>query len=66
MLGIVTSMFLHADWFHLLGNMLYLWIFGNNVEDWMGRPAFLAFYLVGGVAAVAGAGGGRPGVGRRR
>jgi membrane associated rhomboid family serine protease len=53
-IGILTSLFLHADWFHLLGNMLYLWIFGNNVEDWMGRPVFLAFYLVGGVAAVAG------------
>ena len=53
-LGIVTSLFLHADWWHLLGNMLYLWIFGNNVEDWLGRPAFIAFYLVGGVAAVAG------------
>ena len=35
-LGIVTSLFLHADWWHLLGNMLYLWIFGNNVEDWLG------------------------------
>ena len=34
--------------------MLYLWIFGNNVEDWLGRPAFIVFYLVGGVAAVAG------------
>ena len=53
-LAIATSLFLHADWFHLLGNMLYLWIFGNNVEDWMGRPTFLAFYVVGGVAAVAG------------
>jgi membrane associated rhomboid family serine protease len=53
-IGIVTSLFLHADWFHLLGNMLYLWIFGNNVEDWMGRPMFLGFYLVGGIAAVAG------------
>ena len=53
-LGIVTSLFLHADWRHLLGNMLYLWIFANNVEDRLGRPAFIAFYLVGGVAAVAG------------
>jgi membrane associated rhomboid family serine protease len=47
-------MFLHAGWLHLLGNMLYLWIFGNNVEDLMGRPLFLGFYLLGGVAAVAG------------
>ncbi|MFL5680538.1 MAG: rhomboid family intramembrane serine protease [Chloroflexota bacterium] len=53
MLGIVTSMFLHAGWIHLLGNMLYLWIFGNNVEDRLGRPLFLLFYLLGGVAAVA-------------
>jgi membrane associated rhomboid family serine protease len=47
-------MFLHAGWLHLLGNMLYLWIFGNNVEDRMGRVLFLLFYLAGGVAAVAG------------
>jgi len=53
-LDIFTSMFLHAGWLHLLGNMLYLWIFGNNVEDWMGRPRFLLFYLAGGVIAVAG------------
>ena len=48
-----TSMFLHAGWLHLLGNMLYLWIFGNNVEDRMGRVLFLTFYLAGGIAAVA-------------
>jgi len=53
-LDVFTSMFLHAGWLHLLGNLLYLWIFGNNVEDRMGRPVFLAFYLVGGIAAVAG------------
>jgi membrane associated rhomboid family serine protease len=53
-LDVFTSMFLHAGWLHLLGNMLYLWIFGNNVEDLMGRPLFLGFYLLGGVAAVAG------------
>ena len=53
-LGVLTSIFLHADWWHLLGNMLYLWIFGNNVEDWLGRPMFIVFYLVGGLAAVAG------------
>jgi hypothetical protein len=48
-----SSMFLHAGWLHLLGNMLYLWIFGNNVEDTLGRPRFIAFYVLGGVAAMA-------------
>jgi membrane associated rhomboid family serine protease len=48
---LVTSQFLHAGWFHLLGNMLYLWIFGNNVEDRLGRVGFLLFYLAGGVLA---------------
>ncbi len=52
--AIVTSMFLHASWLHVIGNMLYLWIFGNNVEDRFGRLAFVAFYLLGGfVAALA-------------
>ena len=52
--GVIGSLFLHAGWTHLLGNMLFLWIFGNNVEDRLGRPAFLAFYLAGGaIAAVA-------------
>lgn len=46
-----TSMFLHGGWLHLGGNMLYLWIFGNNVEDSMSRPRFLVFYLLCGVAA---------------
>jgi membrane associated rhomboid family serine protease len=50
-LGMVTSMFLHGGWLHLLGNMLFLWIFGNNVEDRVGRIPFLIFYLVGGIAA---------------
>jgi membrane associated rhomboid family serine protease len=50
-LGMFTSMFLHADWLHLLGNMLFLWIFGNNVEDRLGGIPFLLFYLVGGIAA---------------
>ena len=50
-LGVLTSLFLHGGWLHLLGNMLFLWIFGNNVEDRLGRPAFLAFYLVGGIGA---------------
>jgi membrane associated rhomboid family serine protease len=48
-----TSMFMHASWAHLLGNMLFLWIFGNNVEDTLGRFRFLVFYLLGGVAATA-------------
>lgn len=49
----LTSMFLHGGWAHLLGNSLYLWVFGNNVEDSMGRGRFLAFYLVCGLAAAA-------------
>lgn len=48
---IFTSMFMHAGWVHLLGNMLFLWIFGDNVEDRLGRAKFLAFYLICGVAA---------------
>ncbi len=51
---LVTHLFLHAGWLHLAGNMLYLWIFGNNVEDRLGRPAFLLAYLVfGAIAALA-------------
>jgi rhomboid family protein len=50
-LTVLTSMFLHGGLFHVGGNMLYLWIFGNNVEDAMGRPRFVAFYLVCGVTA---------------
>jgi rhomboid family protein len=50
-LAIVTSMFLHAGWLHLGGNMLFLWIFGNNIEDHLGRLRYLAFYLLGGLAA---------------
>ena len=49
---VITSMFLHGGWMHLVGNMLYLWIFGNNVEDAMGHTRFVAFYLLCGVAAV--------------
>jgi membrane associated rhomboid family serine protease len=48
---LITSQFLHGGWLHLLGNMLYLWIFANNVEDRLGRVVFLVFYLAGGVAA---------------
>ena len=47
----LTSMFMHGSWLHIGGNMLFLWIFGNNVEDAMGRLRFLAFYLLGGIAA---------------
>ncbi len=50
-LTVFTSMFLHGGWAHLIGNMLYLWIFGNNVEDAMGHLRFLVFYLLCGVAA---------------
>jgi membrane associated rhomboid family serine protease len=47
---IFTSMFLHGGWLHVAGNMLYLWIFGNNVEDAMSRPRFVVFYLLCGAA----------------
>lgn len=50
-LTVLTSMFLHGGWLHLVGNMLYLWIFGNNVEDAMGHGRFLAFYFLCGTAA---------------
>jgi len=49
----VTSIFLHGSWGHLLGNMLFLWVFGDNIEDIMGRGRFLLFYLICGVAAAA-------------
>lgn len=49
----LTSMFLHGSWAHLLGNSLYLWVFGNNVEDSMGRRRFLLFYVLCGLAAAA-------------
>ncbi len=48
---IVTSMFLHGGWLHFLGNMLFLWIFGDNVEDRLGHARFVLFYLVCGAAA---------------
>ncbi len=47
----ITSMFLHGGWFHLIGNMWFLWIFGNNVEDAMGHLRFVGFYLLCGLAA---------------
>lgn len=50
-LGLLTSIFLHGSWAHLGGNMLYLWIFGDNVEDVMGHGRFLAFYLITGMIA---------------
>ena len=50
-LTIFTSMFMHAGWLHLGGNMLYLWIFGDNVEDSFGHVKFLIFYLICGIAA---------------
>ena len=50
---VITSMFMHGGWFHLLGNMWFLVVFGDNVEDVMGRVRFLVFYLLCGVAAVA-------------
>lgn len=50
-LTLVTSMFLHGGFMHLIGNMVYLWIFGNNIEDVLGPLRFLIFYIIGGVAA---------------
>jgi membrane associated rhomboid family serine protease len=47
-----TSMFMHGDLWHLLGNMLYLWIFGNNIEDYLGHFKFILFYILSGLAAV--------------
>jgi membrane associated rhomboid family serine protease len=49
----VTSMFMHGSWLHLLGNMLFLWIFGNNVEDVLGKIRFFVFYFLAGFAATA-------------
>lgn len=48
---VFTSMFMHGGWMHLIGNMLYLWIFGDNIEDRLGHIGYLIFYLVGGIAA---------------
>ncbi len=67
-LSVLTSMFLHGGWLHLLGSMLFLWIFGNNVEDRMGHVRYLLFYVVCGYAAAYGfallnAGSGDPPIG---
>ncbi|HEX2294770.1 MAG TPA: rhomboid family intramembrane serine protease [Actinomycetota bacterium] len=47
----VFSTFLHAGWLHIIGNMLFLWVFGNNIEDYLGKVKFVLFYLAGGLAA---------------
>lgn len=49
--NLITSMFLHGGWLHILGNMLFLWVFGDNVEDVMGHGKYLLFYLACGIAA---------------
>jgi membrane associated rhomboid family serine protease len=53
-LSVLTAMFLHGSWLHLLGNMLFLWVFGNNVEDRLGRVRYVGFYLLCGYAATYG------------
>src|SRR5882672_6545841 len=53
-LTLVSSMFLHGSWSHVIGNMWYLWIFGDNVEDRLGHGRFVAFYLLCGIAAAVG------------
>ena len=50
---VITSMFLHGSWLHIIGNMWFLWIFGDNVEDRLGTARFLVFYFLGGFAAAA-------------
>lgn len=49
----LSSMFMHGGWMHLIGNMVFLWIFGNNIEDYFGRVKFFIFYLLSGIAATA-------------
>src|SRR5882762_65779 len=51
---LLTSMFLHGSWSHIIGNMWYLWIFGDNVEDRVGHGRFILFYLLCGIAAAMG------------
>ena len=53
LLSLLTCMFLHGGWFHLIGNMWFLWVFGDNVEDWLGPLPYLSLYLLGGVLATA-------------
>jgi membrane associated rhomboid family serine protease len=50
-LSVIYSTFLHGGFFHIIGNMLFLWVFGNNVEDFLGRAKYLAFYLISGIVA---------------
>jgi membrane associated rhomboid family serine protease len=50
-LAILTSMFVHGGWIHIIGNMLFLWVFGNNIEDRLGKVRYLIFYLLAGVVA---------------
>ncbi len=50
---VLSSMFMHGGWFHLLGNLWFLWVFGDNVEDAMGTPRFVVFYLLSGLGAAA-------------
>lgn len=52
LLSIITSIFMHAGWLHIIGNMLFLWVFGDNVEDRLGKLRFFAFYLLAGLAAL--------------
>ena len=53
---LITHMFLHGGWLHIIGNMLYLWVFGDNVEDRLGSGTFLLFYLLCGIVAAVGQG----------
>ncbi len=52
-LGVFSSMFMHGSWAHILGNMLFLWVFGDNIEDSMGSVRFAIFYLLSGLCAAA-------------
>ena len=49
--NLITHMFLHGGWFHIIGNMLYLWVFGDNVEDRLGHAKYVAFYILSGIFA---------------
>src|SRR6184192_4397114 len=51
--ALITSMFLHGGWMHIIGNMWFLWIFGDNIEDRFGSLGFLVLYFLGGLAAAA-------------